>query len=85
MIKVEKVNDHFKVTITEDNSRTQHLVTLNDEYDEYLTQKKISKEELIKKSFEFLLKREKKESILNKFNLKTINSYFPGFELEVMR
>ena len=39
--------------------------------------------DLIKKSFEFLLERESKESILRKFNLKVINQYFPEYEQEI--
>jgi hypothetical protein len=38
-----------------------------------------SKEELVKKSFEFLLKREPKESILKEFDIMVIRKYFPEF------
>lgn len=61
------------------------MVTLNDRYYEQLTQKKIEKEELIKKSFEFLLVREPKESILSSFNLRVISTYFPEFEEEIKK
>lgn len=43
----------------------------------------MTKEELIKKSFEFLLKRESKQSILSRFNLRVIGNYFPDFEEEI--
>ena len=36
--------------------------------------------ELIKKSFEFLLERESKESILSSFDLPVISRYFPEYE-----
>ena len=56
---------------------------MNDDYYHLLTQGRISKEELIRASFQFLLERESKESILAKFNLKLIKSYFPEFEREI--
>jgi hypothetical protein len=37
-------------------------------------------EELIRKSFEFLLEREPKESILERFELSRISDYFPEYE-----
>ena len=84
MIEVKKENGNtFIVKITEGASNTEHIVALDDEYYEFLTQNKISKEELIKRAFEFLLDRESKESILSKFNLRVIQHYFPEFEDEI--
>lgn len=84
MIEVRKRKEkEFTVIISEEDSKTEHIVTLDDEYYENLTQGKIPKEELIKRSFEFLLKRENKESILSKFNLKVIRNYFPTYEKEI--
>lgn len=84
MIGVKKKNSQeFFVTVSEKNSSTEHAVTLDDEYYENLTQGEITKEELIKRSFEFLLEREPKESILFKFNLRIIKNYFPDFEREM--
>jgi len=80
MIKVEKKNQQeFKVKVEE----KEYNVGLDDEYWQDLTGGKITKEELIKKSFEFLLEREPKESILSRFNLRIINQYFPEFEEEI--
>jgi len=81
MIEVKnKSEQEFLVTIKERDSKTEHTVILDDGYYQKLTNKKITKEKLIKKSFEFLLEREPKESILSKFNLKIIKNYFPVFE-----
>lgn len=81
MIKIEKKNQNkFLVVIDEKGSRTEHIVTLDEEYYEKLTGKIVSKEELIERSFEFLLAREPKESLLRRFNLKVINKYFPEYE-----
>ena len=57
----------------------EYMVTLEDSYYQDLTQGKVTKEELMEKSFKFLLEREPKESILSKFNLKIIKSYLPEF------
>jgi len=82
MIKVEKENQQeFTVKVEE----KEYNVGLDDEYWQDLTEGKITKEELIKKSFEFLLEREAKESILPRFNLRIINQYFPEFKEEIRK
>lgn len=84
MIEVKrKSQQEFVVTVEERGTKTQHAVTLDDNYHQALTQGKVTKEELIKESFEFLLRREPKESILSKFDLKIINNYFPEFEKDI--
>ena len=84
MIEVKKKNEYeFTVTVNEKTSKTEHAVTLDEEYFHNLTNKKITKEELIKRSFEFLLKRESKESILSEFNLRIIRNYFPEYEEKI--
>ena len=81
-VKKEKEGE-FLVTVTEGSSSTKHRVTLDDEYYTKLTKRRIGKEELIEKSFEFLLKHESKESILSSFNLNVISRYFPQYESEI--
>jgi hypothetical protein len=84
MIDVEQKNqDEFGVVVGEKGDQRQYMVTLDDDYYQLLTQGKVSKEELIRKSFQFLLEREPKESILSRFNLRVINNYFPEFEKEI--
>ena len=84
MIKVSTIRENeYKVTVEQEGSSTTHTVTCDDKYYEKLTQRKIQKEELIKKSFEFLLQREPKESILRKFDLKVIGRYFPEYEKKI--
>lgn len=86
MIEIEKKNqDEFAVVVEGKGDKTEHIVSLDDDYYQLLTQGKIGKEELIRKSFQFLLEREPKESILSKFNLKVIKRYFPEFEREVVK
>ncbi|MFO7929350.1 MAG: hypothetical protein R6U35_06765 [Candidatus Humimicrobiaceae bacterium] len=84
MIEVRKKNgNHFTVKVQEGSSSKNYSVTLDDDYYRKLTGKKATKEELIKKSFEFLLEREPKESILSSFNLKVISNYFPEYEKKI--
>ena len=86
MVEIEKRSQNeFTVIVEGKGGKTQHLVTLDDNYYHLLTQGRIGKEDLIRKSFQFLLERESKESILAKFNLKVIKSYFPEFEGEIAR
>ena len=86
MIEVKRKNEQeFVVTIKERDSKTKHAVTLNDRYYQDLTDGKITREELIKRSFEFLLEREPKESILSEFNLRIINNYFPEYEKKILK
>ena len=81
MIKVEKQDENtFKVEVDEENTKSSHTVTLDDQYHKKLSGNIIPKEDLIKKSFEFLLEREPKESIMSSFDLKVINKFFPEFE-----
>ena len=40
---------------------------------------------LVRRSFEFLLARESKESILSSFGLSVIGRYFPEYEREIRR
>jgi hypothetical protein len=82
MIKVEKKNQQEFIVKVEGK---EYNVVLDDGYWQDLTGGKISKEELIKKSFEFLLEREPKESIIPRFNLRVINQYFPEFKEEIRK
>ena len=86
MIEVKRKNEgEFAVIVEEDGIKTEHAVTLDDKYYQNLTDGRITKEELIRRSFGFLLERESKESILSRFNLKIIRSYFPEYEKEIKR
>lgn len=80
MITVEhKAKGTYLVTV-ELSTTTQHEVTLTEEYYTRLTSGKVEPEELIEKSFEFLLKREGNTMILRSFDLPIIGSYFPEYE-----
>ncbi|MEX0933590.1 MAG: hypothetical protein WDZ74_02425 [Candidatus Paceibacterota bacterium] len=59
-----------------------HTVTVPKEYYKKLTEGKETPESLVNRSFEFLLAREPKKSILKEFELPVIQHYFPEYETE---
>ena len=71
--------------IVSDDTETHHQVTLASDYWQKLTNKEVTPEELVKKSFIFLLARESKESILRRFDLPLIQTYFPEYESEIKK
>ncbi len=87
VVQATESNDevlNFKVEVIEGESKTNHKVEL--QRDQYLsiTDGKVTPEELIQCSFEFLLEREPKESILSSFNISVISRYFPEYEREII-
>jgi hypothetical protein len=70
----------FHVEVRDGESCSEHEVTLHDAYLAKLTDGRITGTELVRRSFEFLLERESKESILNAFELSLISRYFPEYE-----
>ena len=85
-IEVEKTgNLEFRVRIIEKGSESTHHVSMKQDDYARLTGGKIEPEELVRRSFEFLLEREPKESILSRFDLSVISRYFPEFEREIKR
>jgi hypothetical protein len=84
-MQVKKINeDKFEVSL-EGQPATKHVVTLSEAYYQKLTQGKVSREDLISRSFEFLLERESNTSILRSFELPVIGRYFPDYEREIQR
>ena len=70
--------DEFLVTVSK-NSVTKHTVFVSDEAHDQFSNRQLSKEQLLKKSFLFLLQREDQTSILKSFNIEVIESYFPEY------
>lgn len=80
MIDVQKKDgETFAVTV-DSGRKTTHTVTLTDDYYQKLTGGKVAPEELIRKSFEFLLERESNSSIMGSFELPVISRFFPEYE-----
>src|SRR6266516_7343574 len=78
----------YHVEVTESDGRgsqTRHEVSMDKEYYEKISTGIIGPEDFVNKSFEFLLKREDKDSILKEFNVKQIREYFPEYEIEMKK
>ena len=73
----------FRVEVREGKTRSTHTVSLDDADYARLTGGRVPAEELVRRSFEFLLEREPKESILTRFALPVIGRYFPEYEREI--
>jgi hypothetical protein len=85
-IEVEKLDQFtFRVRVIEGASETTHDVTVSPGQLAILAGGKLQPEELVRRSFEFLLEREPKESILARFDLSVIGRYFAEYEREIKR
>jgi len=90
MIEVERTSAvpdgwAFAVRVVADDSHTEHRVTVARTDYERLTGLRVWPEELVRKTFEFLLERDPKEAILRQFELGVVTRYFPEFEAELKR
>jgi len=72
-----------QVTVAQGGSETRHSVTFTRSDFQRLTTSGATPQALVRRSFEFLLARESKESILRSFALPEIGRYFPEFEREI--
>jgi hypothetical protein len=75
----------FHVTVSERSSQTSHRVTMTRNTYQRLTSEACTPDELVRRSFEFLLEREPKESILREFEITVISRYFPDYEQEISK
>jgi hypothetical protein len=72
------------VTLGSDSGATRHAVSLSDELLARLRPGAAAPDELVRRSFDFLLAREPRASILREFELPVIGSYFPEWEAEML-
>ncbi len=74
----------FRVEVREKGSATVHEVkAIPGDIQRYGGD--VPAEQLVKLSFEFLLEREPKESILRSFDLPVIERYFPEYPREIRK
>ena len=78
LLITELSKDKFEITVNADQI-TKHVVSVTDQMLLNLTKNKISKEELLNFSFNFLLEREPNTSILSTFDIIVISKYFPEY------
>ncbi|NJD28620.1 MAG: hypothetical protein FIA92_10025 [Chloroflexi bacterium] len=74
-----------EVTVAEGGGETRHSVSVGRDDLTRLSPAGDSPEHVVRTSFEFLLEREPKESILRTFDLPVIGRYFPEYEREIRR
>jgi hypothetical protein len=84
-IRVTRAADErFRVEVSEGASSSVHDVTASDA-DVRRYGGNAGAERLLEASFEFLLAREPKESILRSFDLPVIERYFPEYPREIRK
>jgi hypothetical protein len=73
------------VTVRDDRGSTAHDVTVSSDDATSLAAATAGAdvERLMYETFDFLLEREPKESILRSFDLSVVSQYFPEFEHEI--
>lgn len=82
-IHVERASaDTFRVTVRERSGASTHTVTATPQHLRRYGGEE-DPEGLVRASFEFLLEREPKESILGSFELPVIERYFPEYPEEI--
>ncbi len=69
------------VEVRDDRSATRHRVRVKAEDLRRLGG--ADAEDLVRRSFEFLLEKEPKESILTEFDISVIERYFPDYEAAI--
>jgi hypothetical protein len=75
----------FLVDLTTDEARTNHVVSVPAALPISLGLKDVPEDELVRASFAFLLEREPPSSILRRFSLDVIGTYFPEYPNEIGR
>ncbi len=82
-IKTERP-ETYRVEVIEPGSQSSHQVTLRS-VDLARYAPSVEPETLLRASFEFLLEREPKESILGSFDLPVIERYFSEYPREIRK
>ena len=80
----KRTNDVFVITVT-DSVTTTHTVTVTNQSLANLTDKNVTKTQLLEFSFKFLLDREPNTSILSSFDINLISKYYSDYRDEVRR
>ena len=79
MLNITQIdNDTFNVVVR-GKTITSHVVKVSNQVLTEFTFDKMSKEQFVKKSFLFLLKKEQNTSIQGDFNIEEIENFFPDF------
>jgi hypothetical protein len=74
----------FDVHVSESGSRSRHVVTLARSDVDAQGDRFPQPEDFVRRCMEYLLEREPKESILERFNVRDIGRYFPEFTRDLL-
>jgi len=85
MIQIEQLDSTTFMVKVEGRRVTTHSVTLDEDHYRHVSGGRVSPEQLVRLSFEFLLERESNTSILSQFALPLIERYFPEYPREIQR
>lgn len=75
--------DRFGVEVEEGHVRTTHKVAVSNQFLDDTGLSDVSRDEIVREAFEFLLEREPANSILGDFPIEQISVYFPEFVPEL--
>lgn len=84
-ISVKKLDDSTFEVVVQGRTSTTHIVTVQPHYAAKLCGGKAPVEQLVSRSFDFMLAREQNTSILRRFDLPVIAQYFPEYEHEIIK
>ncbi|MEA2555383.1 MAG: hypothetical protein QOI60_714 [Actinomycetota bacterium] len=75
----------FNVRVAEDDTATEHVVTLSGTDYERLGKGFRSPEAFVRECFAYLLEHESKDEILTSFDISQIRTHFSEFEMDISR
>src|SRR3989344_2184839 len=76
--RVNNLGYHFDVEVSDEKSVSNHRITMDRDFIMRIGAT-YDPEEVVRKSFEFLLQHESKEKILEEFDLTIISEFFPDY------
>ena len=82
-ISIKKLSDDFFQVTVANSIITTHEVSVTDESLTDLTDKNVTKTQLLNFSFRFLLEKEPNTSILSSFDINVISKYFFNYRDKV--
>ena len=80
IVDIRKLTENTYEVTVQGRSSTTHSVIVPPQYAAKLTGGHATTEQLVRRSFDFLLERESNSSILRSFELTVIARYFPEYE-----